>query len=126
GMVQQCQGAWGPSVDVARVVGTKGSVWTEGSDVKLADKDGVRTIPLADDLRLPPVPALSNDPRLATSKWKFLIGVELPPYVRLCEAFFAQVEGREPSRAVKLPTFADGVACMEVLDAIRTCAATGG
>jgi len=36
------------------------------------------------------------------------------------------MEGKAPSTAVPIPTFADGVACMEVLDAIRESASRGG
>jgi hypothetical protein len=44
----------------------------------------------------------------------------------LCEALRAAMEGRAPATAVPVPTFADGVACMEVLDAIRRSATNGG
>jgi predicted dehydrogenase len=43
----------------------------------------------------------------------------------LCEALRAGVEGRPLPDAVPVPTFADGVASMRVLDAIRESAASG-
>jgi hypothetical protein len=48
------------------------------------------------------------------------------PYTRLCEVLRAGVEGRPADSPVPVPTFADGVACMEVLDAIRASAAAHG
>ena len=51
-------------------------------------------------------------------------GLDLPPYTRLCETFRDLIQ-RQPIPAEPRPaTFADGVAQMAVLDAIRTSAAT--
>jgi hypothetical protein len=36
------------------------------------------------------------------------------------------MEGREPPSPVPVPTFADGLACMRVLDAIRASAGARG
>jgi hypothetical protein len=44
----------------------------------------------------------------------------------LCEALKAGVDGRAPNSAVPLPTFHDGLACMKIMDAIRTSAANNG
>jgi hypothetical protein len=44
----------------------------------------------------------------------------------LCEVLRAAVDGKAPATAVPVPTFADGVACTEVLDAIRKSAANNG
>jgi predicted dehydrogenase len=126
GVVQQSAAAWGPPIDIARVMGTKGSVWVEGAEVKLSDREGARTVPIAEELRLPPIPPLSADPRQETPKWKNLIPIELPQYVRLCEAFRALVEGRKPATDIPLPTFRDGLATMEAIDAVRRSAADGG
>jgi predicted dehydrogenase len=38
----------------------------------------------------------------------------------------AAMDGKPPPSAVPVPTFADGVACMEVIDATRKSAARGG
>ena len=126
GMVQQSAASWGPPVDLCRVMGTKGTILLEGTEIKLADASGLRTIPIADDLRLPPLPQLTADPRHETPKWKMLIQIELPPYIRLCEAFRDLIQGRRPACAVPLPTFRDGVASMEAIDAVRSSAAAGG
>ena len=121
GVVQQTAAAWGPSAAMVRVAGTLGTIWVEGTDVWFADGEGKRQLSVSDDLRLPPPPeADRDDPRKRFSHF------ELGPYIRLCEALRAGVDGRTQASAVPLPTFADGVAAMEVLDAIRASAAAGG
>ena len=53
-------------------------------------------------------------------------GIDYGPYVRLCEHFLARIEGRTPPPGPDAATFADGVANMAVLDAIRASDAAGG
>jgi predicted dehydrogenase len=120
GMVQQTAAAWGPYAAMTRIAGTEGTLWTEGSTVKLADRAGIRDLPIPPDLELPPPPPMSDDPRARFST------IELGPYTRLCEVLRARIEGNEASSAVRVPTFEDGVASMEVLDAIRKSAANNG
>ena len=50
-------------------------------------------------------------------------GLDLGPYTRLAEHFRARIEGTEPPPGPRPATFADGVADMAVLDAMRTSAA---
>jgi predicted dehydrogenase len=50
-------------------------------------------------------------------------GLDLPPYTRLCETFRDLIGGTPVPAEPKPATFADGVAQMEVLDAIRASAA---
>lgn len=122
GVVQQTAGAWGPSASMTRVAGTLGTLWVENGVVHLADREGVRELPVPPELQLPPPPPPpppSDDPRQRYSHF------ELGPYTRLCEALRAAMDGKAAS-VVPLPTFADGVASMEVLDAIRASAASGG
>jgi predicted dehydrogenase len=126
GVVQQAAAAWGPPVDIVRVLGTEGTAWMEGTDVHIADRNGARVVSIAEDLQLPALPPLGADSRQETAKWRMLVQVELRPYVRLCESFRVLIEGGTPSKAVPIPTFADGVAEMEVIDAIRASAANGG
>jgi predicted dehydrogenase len=141
GIVQQAAAASGPPISINRVVGTKGAIWiesrsfsiveaqgarTHAQEIKIADAEGTRTVPIPADLALPAIPPLSADPRHETTKWKQLVPVELPPYMRLCEAFHAAIEGRAFPYPVPMPTFRDGVASMEVIDAVRTSAAEGG
>jgi predicted dehydrogenase len=120
GVLQQTAAAWGPYGGLARVAGTGGSLWTEGESVWVADRDGARELPVPADLALPGAPEESDDPRHRFTH------LELGPYTRLCEVLRAGVEGRPLDAPVPVPTFADGVACMEVLDAIRASAAAGG
>lgn len=120
GVIQQSAGAWGPSGSMARVAGTEGTLWVENGAVKLATKEGVRDLPVPDDLQLPPPPEKSDDPRKAFSQF------ELGPYIRLCEVLRAGVDGRAFTPAVPAPTFRDGVAAMAVMDAVRRSAAEGG
>jgi len=120
GVLQQTAAAWGPYGGVTRVAGTDGSLWTEGDAVWLADRAGERVLPVPDDLVPPAAPGERDDPRLRFTH------LELGPYTRLCEVLRAAVDGRPVEAAVAVPTFADGVACMEVLDAIRASAAADG
>jgi predicted dehydrogenase len=116
GVIQQTGGAWGPPASMIRVAGTQGTLWTENGVVQIADRNGVRELFLHE----PSTPALSTPELLAPTD------VTLAPYVRLCEVLRAGVEGRVPASTVPPPTFYDGLACMEVLDAIRASAARDG
>ncbi|MGQ0803713.1 MAG: Gfo/Idh/MocA family protein [Actinomycetota bacterium] len=119
-VLQQTAGAWGPSVGVTRVAGTRGTVWLEDGAAWVADASGTRPLPVPADLQLPPPPVISDDARHRFTH------LELGPYTRLCEALRAGVARRPLPTAVPLPTFVDGVGCMRVLDAIRASAAGGG
>jgi predicted dehydrogenase len=116
GAMLQTGGAWGAPASMLRVSGTRGTVWVEGGAVKIADRNGTRELPIPDDLKLPP-PASGEDPRQNMS---------LALFTRLCEGLRARIENRPSPTAVPLPTFADGVAGMAVLDAIRASAANSG
>jgi predicted dehydrogenase len=126
GVLQQTAGAWGPLANTVRVAGTEGTAWLDGETVWVADRLGVRPAPTPPDLLLPPPPPGSRDPRQQSAEWQMLSYVELAPYTRLCEAWRTLIDGGAPPDSVPIPTFADGVACMEVLDAIRASAANGG
>jgi len=115
GVLQQTAASWSANVAGLTVVaGTAGTVSIEGSTVWLADREGRHALPVPDDLRLPEPPTVSSDPR---ERYTHL---ELGPYTRLCEAL------RDGRGVVALPTFEDGVAEMEVLDAIRASARADG
>jgi predicted dehydrogenase len=126
GVLQQSAGAWGPLANMARVAGTEGTAWLEGETVWTADRAGTREVPIPPDLVLPPPPPASSDPRQQGAEWQMLAYVELAPYTRLCESWKTLIEGGQPPAAIRCPTFEDGVACMEVLDAVRMSAANGG
>ena len=118
GILQHSAGVWGPSENVSRVAGTHGTLWVDKGVVKIADRDGVRDMPVDADLGLPPLD--TDDPRKAAMLF------ELAPFIRLCEALRAGVEGRPMPDGVPAPTFHDGVAAMAILDAIRRSAAQDG
>jgi len=120
GVLQQTAASWGMPPAVSAVAGTMGTVWTSGGATFVADRDGTRELPVPPDLELPPPPPPSDDPRERFS------GVELGPYTRLCEVLRQGVDGRPLSAAVPIPTFADGVAAMRILDAIRASSANDG
>lgn len=121
GVIQQTAGSWGPPATIWRIAGTHGTLWSEGGVVRLANRDGVRELPIPDDLRLPePPPAEGAD---SSRRFSHL---ELGPYTRLCEALRTAIDGREVRSAVPLPTFRDGLACMAVMDAVRASAAQDG
>lgn len=120
GVLQQTAAAWGPYAGITRVAGTDATLWTEGDAVFVADRDGTRQLAVPPDLALPGAPDESDDPRHRFTH------LELGPYTRLCEVLRAGVDGVPHSAPVAVPTFADGVAAMIVLDAIRASAAAGG
>lgn len=120
GAMQQSAGTWGPPVTVTRVSGSTGSLWTDGARAWLSDAGGQRPLDTPVELRLPPAPAPSDDPRHRFTQ------IELPPYVRLYELLAELIEGRQPRTPIAAATLDDGVAEMLVLDAIRASAAAGG
>lgn len=126
GVVQQSAAAWGDALDVTRIIGSRGAVWLEGTALHLADAEGTRAVSIDEDLALPPIPPVSTDPRQASAKWKMLTAVELPAYLRLCEGLRSVIVGDASAEDLRLPTFGDGLACMEVLDAVRLSAAEQG
>jgi predicted dehydrogenase len=121
GSMQQTAGAWGPMATMWRCAGSKGTVWTESGKVMVADKSGPRELPVPDDLLLPPA-APAADPGSSQR----LSHLELGPFTRLCEAFRDAVLYGRADAPVAVPTFRDGLASMQVIDAIRASAAQGG
>ncbi len=118
GVLLQTGGAWGEFAAMTRVAGTKGTLWLENGAVWLADSSGTRQLAIPDELRLSPE-APSDDPR------KRYLHIELPPARRLCEAWRAAIRC-EPIGPVPVATFVDGVAAMQVIDAIRASSAAHG
>lgn len=126
GVIQSSAGAWGPPLDLTRVCGSEGTLWTERGEVRFAGRDGERVLPVAPELALPPAPPITADPRHGTARWKGLVQIELAPYTVLCRTLKAAIEGAPAPSPVAPATFADGVACMAVMDAIRASAREGG
>jgi predicted dehydrogenase len=123
GLLQATAADRGPILAISRIVGSRGTVWAEGDAVKVADASGTRTVPVPDDLQVgapdPPPPDL-----LATA-YDLLhsTGIDFGPYTRLAATFRDLILGRPVPEEPRPATFADGVATMAVLDAIRRSAA---
>ncbi len=104
-----------------RCAGTHGTVWTELGKVMVADRAGARELPVPADLALPPPP-----PADAANAANRASHFEIGPFTRFCEALHAGIEGREIKGPVPVPTFRDGLASMQVLDAMRASSTDGG
>jgi predicted dehydrogenase len=126
GIMQQSSGAVGPMAEMMQITGTQGRIWIDGPVVRFADRSGARELPIPMDLALPPPPPPSQDPRLTRSDWNLMAQVELAPYTLLCRALRAAITGEAPPSPVPVASFADGLANMQVLDAIRESAQQGG
>jgi predicted dehydrogenase len=121
GSMQQSAGAWGPSTTLWRCAGSKGTVWIDSGKVFVADKTGTRELPVPAELQLPPQPPAA-DPNSPNRLSHF----ELGPFTRLCEALRDAIDGRDAHLPVAIPTFRDGLASMQIMDAIRASSAAGG
>jgi predicted dehydrogenase len=127
GVLQSTSGDWGPPIVITRVVGSRGTAWIEGvgSTVRVADRSGVRTLPVPEDLPTERGPALPEG--LVSTAYERMIshGMDFGPYTRLAEVFRCRMEGRPDPPGPVAGTFVDGVRDMAVLDAIRRSAAEG-
>ncbi len=126
GILQQSCGSLGPMIETTRISGTKGTIWLDEAGVHLADSTGERILPVPDDLVLPAPPPLGDDPRFDRPDWQAMAAVEIAPYTQLCLSLRAAILGEAAPSPVPTANFADGVANMKVLDAIRASAAHGG
>jgi len=126
GVMHESASDWGPPMFMTRVAGTSGTLWVEGGAVRVADSAGTRTLPVPDDLA-----ALPSDPPpadlLESDYDRMRSGAgEIPPSTRLYKTFGDLINGKPVPADPRPGTFADGVAAMAVIDAIRQSAATGG
>ncbi len=122
GIMQSTVGAWGPPVFVTRVAGTTGTVWAEFDTVRVADAAGTREIPPPDDLPLAPPDPPPGDLLVTAYDDLHAFGMDMAPYTRLSTTFLDLIEGRTVPADPPPATFADGVAGMQVIDAIRKSA----
>ena len=126
GIMQSSAGDLGPMLVTTRVAGTKGTAWLEGDGVAVADATGTRSLDVPSELVLAPPDPPPADLMVTTYDLMHSTGIDLAPFTRMAETFRDRILGRPPERAEPpLATFADGVANMAVLDAIRRSAATG-
>ncbi|MGE0881061.1 MAG: Gfo/Idh/MocA family protein [Acidimicrobiia bacterium] len=120
GVMQQSAGTWGEPVNVMRVAGPKGTVSIGADGVRFGDAEGTRPLPYTG----PPPPVEleeSDDPRHRFTH------LELAPAIVQAGILRDLAQGRSPEYDIVPPaTFADGVACMDVLDAMRESSRLGG
>lgn len=128
GVMQSTAADWGPPIVITRVAGTLGTAWIEGigSKVKVADRDGTRTVAVGPDLPTgapEPLP-----PGVLHTAYDHMIahGLDLGPYTCLAAAFRDLVLGKPIADDPRPATFADGVIGMEILDAVRRSARERG
>jgi len=119
GIVQQSAATWGPRFEALRVAGSEATAWIDGDGVLW--RAGPRTEPepvaIPNDLRLPAV-------ALPPGAGPFAIR-ELPAFVRQVDRFAALVRGTHDTADPAPATFADGLACQRVMDAVRMSAKSG-
>jgi predicted dehydrogenase len=126
GVMHESACDWGPPMFMTRVAGTSGTLWVEGGAVYVADAEGTRQLPVPDDLAAlpfdpPPMDLLVSD----YDRMRSGAG-EIPPFTRLYKTFGDLINGTPVPSDPRPGTFADGVAAMAVIDAIRQSAAAGG
>jgi predicted dehydrogenase len=126
GIMESVASDRGPMLFATRIVGSAGTAWAEGDSVRIADASGTREVAMPADLVVvapdPPPPDLMH----TTYDLLHSTGIDFGPYTRLAEVFGQAIAGRALDTFDPRPaTFADGVASMEVLDAIRRSARDG-
>jgi len=109
---------------LTRVSGTKGTAWVEGDVVHVATAAGESVVEVPPDLVLAPPTPLPVDLMKTAYDWMHSTGIDREPYARLFTAFRRRIAAETPAAVAPIdvapfPTFADGVAGMVVLDAIR-------
>ena len=80
-------------------------------------------MPVPDDLVTGPPEPPPADLLVTAYDLLHATGIDIGPYTRLAETFRDLILGRAPAEDPAPATFVDGVAVMEVLDAIRRAAA---
>jgi predicted dehydrogenase len=122
GVMASSAAAWGQPLVVARVVGTNGTAWMEGDAVRIGDASGSRPVPTPPDLLYPPPDPPPADLMVTAYDLMHATGIDLAPYTRLFESLRARLSGDPLPDDPAPATFADGVANMVVMDAIRRSA----
>ncbi len=127
GVMQSTAADRGRMLVETRVIGSTGSAWIDGvgDAVHVADAHGTRRLPVPDDLRTAPPAAPPAHVLETTYEQMVGHGLDLGPYTRLAEHFLARITDAPPPPGPDPATFADGVADMAVLDAMRRSAAQG-
>ncbi|HZR83044.1 MAG TPA: Gfo/Idh/MocA family oxidoreductase [Candidatus Binatia bacterium] len=119
GVLQSSASLWGRFMACTQIAGSRGTLWLEGDEVWVADEGGARRLPVPEDLALGAPEPPPSDGMTTAYDMMHMTGIDFPPYVRLCERFRDLILGRPIPKDPAPATFADGVAGMEVIDAIR-------
>ena len=130
GVLQSSWGVYGPLLSVYRISGSTGTLWVDGFSVSdsasvwLADRDGERRLAVPPEFELPAPEVSPMDAALVddfdTSYAKGHAGGSTgPPFTRLAEVLRDTMLGRPVPALPRPPTFADGLAHMLVIDAVR-------
>ena len=123
GVMQSVASDRGPMLFATRIAGTGGTTWAEGDRVQVADASGTRVVPVPPELAVAPGEPPPADLMVSAYDLLHSTGIDLGPYTRLAEVFRDRIMGAGTSMSDPAPaTFADGVASMVVLDAIRQSA----
>lgn len=127
GVMQSTAADRGPMFIETRVIGSDGSAWIDGlgDAVHVADRTGARPVAIPDDLRTAEPSPLPSGVLETTYEEMIGHGLDLGAYTRLAEHFIARIEGMNPPAGPSPATFADGVADMAALDAMRRSARDG-
>jgi predicted dehydrogenase len=126
GIMHESAADFGPPMYITRIAGTAGTIWFDAGSVFVADASGTRQLPVPDDLT--PLPSEAPPMDLLESNYdRMRSGAgEIPPFTRLYRTFSDLIQGKPVPDDPKPGTFADGVAAMAVMDAIRRSAAARG
>jgi predicted dehydrogenase len=126
GVLHSTAASRGPMLMEQRVTGTKGTAWIAGDEVHVATAEGSGPVEVPADLVLgPPVPP-PMDLMVTAYDWMHSMGIDRHPYARLFSVLRSRIEGRVVPQDPPAATFADGVAGMLVMDAVRAADAAGG
>lgn len=126
GVLHSSAGSRGPMLADQRVTGTKGTAWVVGDEVHVATAEGSGPVEVPDDLApVAPVPPPA-DLMVTAYDWMHSMGIDRHPFARLYGVLRDRVLGRPVPDDPPPATFADGVAGMEVMDAIRAADEQGG
>ena len=123
GVMQSSAGSFGDILVTTRISGTGGTLSLEGDRVFLANASGKRELPLPDDLRTGPADPPPPDLLVTAYDWMHSTGIDMGPYTRLFEVFRDLIDGKPVPDDPAPATFVDGVATMEVMDAVRRASA---
>ena len=129
GVMQSTAADWGRLLVETRITGSTGTAWIDGlsSTVQIADGSGTRQATVGRDLLAEPARPTPLPDGFSRTAYEQMIahGLDFPAYARLAGVFRDRILGRPTSDDPRPATFADGVAGMAVLDAIRESASTG-